>query len=170
MTLFERKGMGMVMIKTRYDACRILGVSSFATDDQVKAAYKALVKKYHPDSNANDVSKYHQVVEAYEFLQKNKIYQKPTDATRVFGQKNNLAQKRSEKEAFDRWYENRKKEKQKELLRRMEEEKEKQRQKEQQEAEYRRAMEAINNIILAETIKAMIRSGQDLSEAKKNED
>lgn len=146
------------MIKTRYEACQILGINSFATEDQIKAAYKALVKKYHPDTNANEVAKYHQVVEAYEFLQNDKRYQMPSDSSRVFGKKNDLAQKRSEKEAFDRWYENRKREKQKELLRRMEEEKEKQKQKEHQEAEYRKAMEAINNIIIAEAIKATIRS------------
>ena len=32
----------------------ILGVRETATDDEVKAAYKEMVKKYHPDRHANN--------------------------------------------------------------------------------------------------------------------
>ena len=31
------------------DPYKVLGVSPSATDDEVKSAYKELVKKYHPD-------------------------------------------------------------------------------------------------------------------------
>ena len=34
------------------DPYRVLGVASTATDDEVKAAYRKLAKKYHPDLNA----------------------------------------------------------------------------------------------------------------------
>ena len=33
------------------DPYTILGVSSSATDDEVKKAYRTLSKKYHPDAN-----------------------------------------------------------------------------------------------------------------------
>jgi molecular chaperone DnaJ len=32
----------------------ILGVKESATDEEIKAAYKVLVKKYHPDRHANN--------------------------------------------------------------------------------------------------------------------
>ena len=35
------------------DAYKILGVSPSATDDEIKQAYRALVRKYHPDKYAN---------------------------------------------------------------------------------------------------------------------
>lgn len=36
------------------DPYQVLGVSSDANDDEVKAAYRTLAKKYHPDSYANN--------------------------------------------------------------------------------------------------------------------
>ena len=35
----------------------VLGVSQNATDEEIKAAYRRLVKKYHPDRFANDPEK-----------------------------------------------------------------------------------------------------------------
>jgi len=35
------------------DPYKILGVSPSATDDEVKQAYRTLVRKYHPDKYAN---------------------------------------------------------------------------------------------------------------------
>ncbi len=36
------------------DPYSVLGVSPSATDDEIKAAYRALVRKYHPDNYADD--------------------------------------------------------------------------------------------------------------------
>ena len=50
----------------------ILGVKETATDEEIKAAYKALVKKYHPDRHANNPledlaeEKLRQVNQAYD--------------------------------------------------------------------------------------------------------
>ena len=33
---------------------KVLGVPTTATDDEVKAAYRRLAKKYHPDANPGD--------------------------------------------------------------------------------------------------------------------
>ena len=35
------------------DPYKVLGVSPSATDDEIKTAYRNLVKKYHPDRYAN---------------------------------------------------------------------------------------------------------------------
>ena len=56
---------------------QILGVDNVATDAQLKDAYRALAKKYHPDVRATgdsdvdhdpDVEKFRDVVEAYQVL------------------------------------------------------------------------------------------------------
>ena len=36
------------------DPYKVLGVSPSATDEEVKKAYRALSKKYHPDANVNN--------------------------------------------------------------------------------------------------------------------
>lgn len=49
------------------DPFRVLGVPATATDDEVKAAYRALAKKFHPDVNrAKDAAtKFKEATEAY---------------------------------------------------------------------------------------------------------
>lgn len=54
------------------DPYRILGISSDATDEEVKKAYRSLSKKYHPDANLNNpnkdvyTEKFKEVQNAYE--------------------------------------------------------------------------------------------------------
>ena len=54
-------------MKTHYDT---LGISQNATIDEIKKAYRALVRKYHPDINsAKDATKKTQAINAaYEIL------------------------------------------------------------------------------------------------------
>lgn len=57
------------MSKNPYD---VLGVSSDASDDEIKRAYRDLTKKYHPDANVNNPlaelaeEKFKEVQEAYD--------------------------------------------------------------------------------------------------------
>ncbi len=49
----------------------VLGIARTATETEITKAYRGLAKKYHPDQNPGEdevVSKYHEVVEAYEVL------------------------------------------------------------------------------------------------------
>ena len=49
----------------------ILGVGRKATDDEIKSAYRKLVKQYHPDLHPNDANaaaKFKEVNEAHEVL------------------------------------------------------------------------------------------------------
>lgn len=51
----------------------ILGISSTATEEEAKKAYRALVMKYHPDLNKNDPKapeKFKQITEAFALWKK----------------------------------------------------------------------------------------------------
>lgn len=60
------------------DPYRVLGVSRGASDEEVKKAYKALSRKYHPDSNINNPNKdqaemkFKEIQEAYKQIQQEK--------------------------------------------------------------------------------------------------
>lgn len=49
------------------DPYRILGVSQNASAEEIKSAYKSLVKKYHPDKGG-DARKFAEIQEAYDIL------------------------------------------------------------------------------------------------------
>ncbi len=58
----------MIVMPKNYHT--VLGVSSDATDDEIKKAFRRLAKKYHPDLNkdANAEEKFKEINEAYSVL------------------------------------------------------------------------------------------------------
>jgi molecular chaperone DnaJ len=61
------------------DPYKVLGVSQNASDEEVKAAYREMAKKYHPDSYANNpladlaAEKMKEINEAYDTINKQRI-------------------------------------------------------------------------------------------------
>lgn len=62
------------------DPYRILGVSRDASEEEIKKAYRALSRKYHPDANINNPNKdqaeekFKEVQQAYEQIMKEREY------------------------------------------------------------------------------------------------
>ena len=57
------------------DPYEVLGLTPGASDDEIKAAYRKLAKKYHPDLNGGSPEaerKMKEVNDAYTYLIKNK--------------------------------------------------------------------------------------------------
>ncbi|HSH21395.1 MAG TPA: J domain-containing protein, partial [Candidatus Caenarcaniphilales bacterium] len=50
------------------DPYRLLGVPRGASDTQIKAAHRALAKRYHPDAPTGDTVRFLQVQQAYDVL------------------------------------------------------------------------------------------------------
>lgn len=73
------------MKKNYYD---ILGVNKTASQDEIKKAYRNLSKKYHPDRNGGDDSKFKEINEAYDTLSddtKRRQYDNPNPFGGGFG-------------------------------------------------------------------------------------
>ncbi len=88
-------------LMSRADAASILGVDSKASEQEVKAAYHAMVKKYHPDVvGEQSTEKMKEIIQAYEFLKD----QSPTKVREVNEEEEdqsqtNVRETREEKDA-----------------------------------------------------------------------
>ena len=143
-----------VMVNTRAQACAILGISVWADINEAKKAYKKLVKVYHPDSGVvSDAGRYNMIVEAYDFLCQNTT--DGTGSVRIIGNTTNSYYSRSgDYSSFQKKYEKKKAEDAERFRKNLEEF---DAGVKKQEEEYKKAMEAINAIRVAEAIKAFLK-------------
>ena len=145
------------MINSPNEARLVLGIGPNATMDDVRQAYKRLVKLYHPDAGPSANREYYfRVREAYEYLSCNPdTLGAATPSPKIIGSPSLSRSRASDYSSFNSKYE-----KQQEAKKQLFEEKLKRQQAEQkrQEEEYLKAMEAINEIRLAEAIRAMIKN------------
>lgn len=71
-----------------YDPYAVLGVSRDATDEEIKKAYRALSRKYHPDANINNPNKeqaeekFKEIQQAYQQI----MYEKEHGTSNGYGQ------------------------------------------------------------------------------------
>ena len=71
-----------------YDPYAVLGISRNATDEEVKKAYRALSRKYHPDANVNNPNKeqaeekFKEIQQAYQQV----MYEKEHGTSSGYGQ------------------------------------------------------------------------------------
>jgi DnaJ-domain-containing protein 1 len=72
---------GMDSTRTMKDLYQILGVSSAANDQQIKASWRAKARSAHPDQGGNE-EEFHQIREAYETLS-NPVERARYDASRA---------------------------------------------------------------------------------------
>jgi DnaJ-class molecular chaperone len=72
---------------------KILGLDSLATMDEIKAAYRALAMKYHPDRNPGDKAaedKFKEIQTAYDILEERKrLFTPKLDGLRSKAKKDN---------------------------------------------------------------------------------
>lgn len=153
----------MSNVRSREEACMVLGLPVTADEGQIKKAYKELSKRYHPDAQPNQELhwQYYDIVEAYQYLMGTPqvtsmpMYQAVPKAPRVLGNDGKSQswtnQRRESEAAYAKWEKTkkqRKKEKEAAL---------KERQKEiQQQRQYDEAMEQINAIRTARAIEAIL--------------
>ena len=141
------------MIDSRKEACDILGIGVFADEDEVKRAFKNLVKIYHPDANlVTDASKYNELVMAYEYLLANPVEVVKTASPKVLGAAGN-SRPAANYASFQKKYEQSREKKARDFEEKIAAYNEKVK---RQDEEYKRAMEAINSIRVAEYIRQMI--------------
>jgi len=143
---------------TRQEACERLGVPVYATQSEIKAAFKQKSKEFHPDNNNRPgaLECYRSIQEAYEALRSmpevimvggdNMPKVSAEDAKR--GRSSNITEKRIMRERMEKRDEN---------TRRAKKDAEQKAKQElferRKELEYRKAMDDINLVLLAEQIK-----------------
>ena len=60
-----------MVLSSEKNLYKVLEVSTEAQQGEIKASYRRLARKYHPDVNHNDIScikKFKEITEAYEIL------------------------------------------------------------------------------------------------------
>ncbi|SDB15830.1 DnaJ domain-containing protein [Eubacterium oxidoreducens] len=143
------------MNQIRYLACRTLGVRTDASEEEIKKAYKTLVKIYHPDAGeTGDAEHYDAIVKAYDFLCSHPaVKEKPMG--KILG-KDTGYYKDSSYATFDKRYQKQRQRRKEEFARRTKEVHNRNEREKQQKQQYKDAMEAIRAIRAAQLIQSLL--------------
>lgn len=171
------------LIADHHHACSILGITDGADQKSIKTAYRALLKKYHPDVTGDNsslaIERYELINQAFEFLineagngigltaqesMKKADYsydsQYRASGPKIVGQNVSRQSSGSDYAAFEKKYQKIKKEKKQEFIKKQEE-LAKKRKKDQED--YDRVMKAVEAIRTARAIEALIRASDDMN-------
>ncbi|MCR5667299.1 MAG: DnaJ domain-containing protein [Eubacterium sp.] len=143
-----------------YMACRTLGVRTDAGEEEIKKAYKRLVKIYHPDAGkTGDAEHYDAIVKAYDFLC---THQRPKAKPmgKILGSDTGYY-KDASYSTFDRRYQRQKQKRKEDLARRTKEVHDKNEREKRQAQQYKNAMDAIRAIRTAELIKTLLTKAEE---------
>lgn len=144
------------MLKITYEqACSVLGVPIQAKDSEIKASYRRLVKRYHPDNKESGNAKAYELVQAaYECLcarpketpkrikSSRKVVGGAGDAKKTYGY-----QSRKERERFEKHYVKQQAEKKEQFERKVEQFKIKEEEKKNEAIYVERAAEILRMMI-----------------------
>lgn len=169
------------LILDHHHACTILGVGDGTDLQKVKTAYKALLKKYHPDvtgdNSAMAIERYELINQAYEFLveenehRQSNIYNERLEKVRselsgeirkrgpqIVGGNSYNGSSGADYAAFEKKYQKRKREKKQEFIKKQEE---LARKRKKDQEDYDRVMRAVDAIRTARALEALIRASED---------
>ena len=146
------------MIKTRVEALNVLGLPANADEAEIKMAYRDLAKIYHPDAeNGGNITIFNRINEAYDFAMNEVSVTIPSFNVTPLPRTKKPKTTASNSD-YAAWEKKVKKQREQKLKDMEEKAAKLSEEKRTQDEQYKKAMEAIDAIRVANAIEAMVRA------------